>query len=227
MSNRLKDMGETASWRLMTGAAVKGATEAGYTPKRQPGRGLSNTWELSKAGKLKVASLRTTRDRWIAFPPLNGGKHWKTLDKVELVLVSAVDDPENPQNVEVYLFPADDVRKRFNDSYSARIASGHKVRDNFGMWVWLDRGDATIATQVGSGLAADYPAIARFSIDELEAEAGTVDRDVEGSAFESEDASEASAFTTVGEVLAWARSEVARLSGMAPDAIRLDLKIEA
>jgi hypothetical protein len=227
MTNRLKEMGETASRRLLVGAAVKGATEAGYTLKRQPGRGLSNTWELSKDGKMKVASLRTTRDRWIAFPPLNGGKRWKTLDNVELVLVAAVDDIDNPQNVYVHLFPADDVRKRFGDSYAARIANGHTVRENFGMWVWLDRGDATIATQVGSGLAADYPAIARYSIDELEGDVETT-ASAEGSEAASDnEADEAPSFATVAEVLAWARSEIARLSGMAPDAIKLDIKIEA
>ena len=39
-----------------------------------------------------IASVRTTRDRWIAFPPLDGGTRWKTLDDVELVLVAAVDE---------------------------------------------------------------------------------------------------------------------------------------
>ena len=34
-------------------------------------------------------------------------------------------------------------------------------------------------------------------------------------------------FTTVGDVLAWARSEIARLTGMSSDTIKLDLKIEA
>jgi hypothetical protein len=211
----------------MTGAAVKGAAQAGYTLKRQPGRGLSNTWELTKDGVTQVASLRTTRDRWIAFPPLESGKRWKTLDNVELVLVAAVDDPENPQNVSVYLFPADEVRKRFDASYAARIANGHTVRDNFGMWVWLDRGDASIATQVGSGLAADYPAIARYSIDELEGEAGAARAEVLETAASDEQNEEVGSFSNVAEVLAFARSEIARLSGMKPEAIKLDLKIEA
>lgn len=84
-----------------------------------------------------------------AFPALEKGKNWKTLDDVDLVLFSAVDDPKNPQNVDVYLFPADVVRKRFNDSYSARIKNGHTVPDDYGMWVWLDSGDPSIAGQVG------------------------------------------------------------------------------
>ena len=40
MVNRLKDMGETASWRLMVSAAVEGAKAQGYELKRQPGQGI-------------------------------------------------------------------------------------------------------------------------------------------------------------------------------------------
>lgn len=225
MTNRLKKIGETASWRLMVSAAVEGAKKCGYAMRRQPGRGLSNTWLVSKRGETKVASIRTTRDRWIAFPPLDNGTRWKTLDDVELVIVSAVDDRENPQNVDVYLFPADAVRQRFAASYAARIKNAHTVRDNYGMWLKLDAADADVPGQVGAGLAVEYPAIARFSIDELESRMAVA---TERAAVEAPtDIREAPAFATVGDVLTWARSEIARLSGMASDAIKLDLKIEA
>ena len=204
MANRLKEMGETASWRLMVSAAIEGAKKAGYTAKRQPGRGLSNTWELSAGGISKIASVRTTRDRYIAFPPLDGGKRWKTLDTVDLVLVSAVDEPGDPQNVDVYLFPADDVRKRFDASHAARIENGHTVRDDFGMWVMLDRGDDTLPGQVGHSLAVDYPAIARFSIDELEGQ-----------------------ITPATEQAVKEATPEPEVAGMSSDAIKLDLKIEA
>lgn len=228
MTNRLKEMGETASWRLLVAAAIEGAKRSGYSLTRQPGRGLSNTWAVTKGGETKIASVRTTRDRYIAFPPLEGGTRWKTLDDADLVLVSAVDDPANPQNVDVYLFPADDVRKRFDASYAARIANGHTVRDNFGMWVMLDDGDNQVPSQVGAGLAVKYPAIARFSIDELEAEAVVTATATETAAMEPDDTEgETPAFATVADVLASARSEIARLTGMSPNAIKLDLKIEA
>jgi len=228
MTNRLKEMGETASWRLLVSAAIEGAKKNGYALKRQPGRGLSNTWEVSKGGETKIASVRTTRDRWIAFPPLEEGKRWKTLSDVELVLVAAVDDNKNPQNVDVYLFPADVVRARFDASYAARIEHGHTVRDNYGMWVMLDAGDNQVASQVGSGLAIEYPAIARYSIDELEAGAAETESVNVAAALEPDDTEgEAPAFSTVAEVLAFARSEIARVTGMSSDAIKLDLKIEA
>ncbi|MFZ5746380.1 MAG: hypothetical protein ACOY45_01845 [Pseudomonadota bacterium] len=224
MTNRLKEMGETASWRLMVSAAVEGAKKSGFAMKRQPGRGLSNTWEATKDGDAKIASIRTTRDRWIAFPPLDSGSRWKTLDDVELVIVSAVDNPDNPQNVDVHVFPADVVRERFDASYSARIANGHTVRDNFGMWVKLDAADADLPTQAGAGLAVEYPAVARFSIDELE---GGMPVATEQAVAEVPEDDEMPAFATVGDVLTWARSEIARLSGMSSDSIKLDLKIEA
>lgn len=227
--NRLKEMGESAAWRLMVGAAVEGAKEAGYALKRQPGRGLSNTWEVTKDGVTKIASVRTTRNRWFAFPPLDGGKRWKTLDDVELVLVSAVDDPQNPQNVDVYLFPAAVVRQRFDTSYTARIEAGHTVRDDYGMWVKLDEGDPSVPSQVGAGLADEYAAIAHFTIDELEAGVfGSTDKAAQEEMVTHDDRpAEASMPSTVAEVLAWARREIARLSGMPSDAIKLDLKMEA
>ena len=224
MANRLKEMGESAAWRLMVGAALRGAEECGFQLVRKPGRGLSNTWELTKGGKTRVASVRTTRDRWIAFPPLNSGKNWKTLDDVDLVLVSAVDDRLNPQNVDVYLFPADEVRKRFDDSYAARMKAGHTVRDDYGMWVMLDKGDPSVPGQVGCGLATDYPAIARYSLDELQETSAETAREVDSATPDAADEIEP---TTVGEVLSWARARIANLSGVSTDAIKLDLRIEA
>lgn len=229
MTNRLKEMGEAASWRLLNAAAIEGAKQQGYALKRLPGRGRSNTYEIAKDGATKIASVRTTRDRWIAFPPLEGGKRWKTLDNADVVLVSAVDDPLNPQNVEVYLFPAVEVRKRFDASYAARIANGHTVCDDFGMWVMLDKGDDGFPGEVGHSLAIDYPAVARFTIDELEAETAPVPKaTAEQPPAQRREADEYDAgpkLATVAEVLAFARQKVASLTGMPASAIHLDLKM--
>lgn len=218
----------SAAWHLMVGAALEGARQMGYTFKKQPGRGLSNTYELTKDGKTQVASIRTTQDRWMAFPPLNDGKKWKTLDDVDLVLVASVDDHLNPQNVEVYLFPADEVRKRFNASYAARIENGHKVRDNYGMWVMLDKGDDSVISQVGHGIVEQYPRIAVFSIDELETAVSKDARKLASDAIPEADevATEAGPkLHTVADVLSYARDRIAALTGMAPESIKLDLKM--
>lgn len=228
MSTRLKAMGQGAAWHLMVRGALKGAEQAGYALKRQPGRGLSNTYEITKNGKTRVASVRTTQDRWIAFPPLDKGKRWKTLDDVELVLVSAVDNRENPQSVDVYLFPADEVRRRFDASYAARIAEGHTVRDDYGMWVLLDKGDDQVISQVGHGLAADYPAIAHFTIDDLEDE--VLDRSSGQDEVASVDPMDKARpvddqLSTIADVLAFAREKIAALSGIAASSITLELKM--
>jgi hypothetical protein len=228
MTNRLKEMGETASWRLMVSGALRGAKAAGYTMKRQPGRGLSNTYEMTKEGKTQIASVRTTRDRYIAFPPLEGGTKWKTLDTADLVLVSAVTDPADPQGVDVYLFPADEVRRRFDASYAARIENGHTVRDNFGMWVMIDKGDDAITSQIGHSLAIDYPAIAHFTLNELEVDIEpSMKKMVEEAVPEIEGETSSATYTlnTVADVLAFAREKIAVLTGMPTDAIKLDLKM--
>jgi hypothetical protein len=130
--------------------AVEGAKKAGYALKRQPGRGLSNTWEVTKDGEAKIASVRTTRDRWIAFPPLDGGpagKRWMMLT-----------------------------------------------------WC-LSRRSTTTRTRRTSMFACSRRRVKRMM--------------------------KAPAFTTVKDVLSWARTEIARLSGMSSEAIKLDLRIEA
>jgi len=38
--------------------------------------------------------------------PLKGGTKWKTLDDVKMVVVADVDSKDNPQKIEVYIFPA-------------------------------------------------------------------------------------------------------------------------
>lgn len=230
MSTRLKDMGQGPAWRLMVRGALKGAERAGYSLKRQPGRGLSNTYEMTKDGETKIASVRTTQDRWIAFPPLEEGTRWKTLDDVELVLVSAVDDSVNPQNVDVYLFPADDVRRRFNASYAARIKEGHVVRDDYGMWVPLDKGDDQVAGQVGHSLAVDYPPIAHFTIDELEDEEVNRSDSRDGDAPMDQGAVGRSAnvqLDTIADVLAFAREKISALSGLPVGSVVLELKMGA
>jgi hypothetical protein len=142
---------------------------------RVPGRGLSNIWTITKNGKSQKASIRTTRDRWFAFPPLDNSKKWKTLDEVDTVIVAAVDDRHDPENVEVYIFPATEVRERFNAAFAARTGAGQTVRINFGMWVGLDQDTRKIPASVGSGIVDQYQPVAVFPIVDLIADSGAVD----------------------------------------------------
>ena len=73
-------------------------------------------------------------------------------NQVQVVIVAAVDLREAPENVEVYVFPAEEVRKRFDAAYAARTQAGQVVRNNFGMWVGLDQDERGIPASVGSGI---------------------------------------------------------------------------
>jgi hypothetical protein len=212
MANHMEGLNPSQRWALLVTAAKEAAQKAGYVLKRVPGRGLSNVWEIAKDGKVERASIRTTRDRWIAYQPLEKGTRWKTLDDVQWVIVAAVDKRDDPENVEVYLFPAADVRKRFKDAYKARIADGQTQQDSFG-----------IAASVGSGLVDAFKPIAKFSIKSLLAT---------GTQLQSEEphvpgdmGDVMPTLNTISEVLAWARQQVAQLAGVEISAVKLDLKL--
>jgi hypothetical protein len=236
---RFAELNATESWHLMVGAAKKALEGEGFTLNRIPGRGLSNVWRVEKAGETRVTSIRTTRDRWIAFPPLEGGKKFKTLDDVEDVLVAAVDSKENPKSVEVYLFPAEEVRNRFAAAYDARTKAGHVNREGFGMWVNLDPDQRGIAISVGSGLAAAYKPIAAYSLDDLAASLGrlsgtkdeSADEDAAGMVPSSPGDAQQRELgelepRTIAEIMAWARQRIAAVAGVSPGAVKLDLKLE-
>ena len=158
------DVERKLSLTKMLDHAGQGLDKAGYQSQRMQKIGRKRVWALEKDGKTTIAAVRTTQDRWFAFPRKGDG--WKTLDEVgaDAVVVAAVDDPDRPRNIEVYIFPADEVRQRFNENYQARGEAGHAIvathQGHFGMWIALDRQPAGSASAVGSGLAEDYPAVA-------------------------------------------------------------------
>jgi hypothetical protein len=221
MKNQFATMPDQGAWSILVGAAKRALADAGFALHRVPGRGRSNVWEIEQKGRVSKVSIRTTKDRWFAFPPLKRGSEWKTLDHVDQVIVAAVDDPQEPKKVEVYLFDAGEVRKRFDASYAARTKAGLVVKDNFGMWVALDTDKRRLPASVGSGLADEHEPIAVYPVGELMADADAAD-------IEPDQTEEAGApqLGTIGEVMGWARQRIAALSGVQPEAVKLDLKIE-
>ena len=226
MPNAFTQMPDQQTWTALVSAAKRGLEAKGFTLTRMPGRGRSNVWEIERQGTTQRASIRTTKNRWFAFPPLKRGTKWKTLDDVAVVIEAAVDDREDPRNAQVYLFDAGEVRKRFDAAYFARTKAGQVVKDDFGMWVNLDEDKRRLPTSVGAGLAVEHKPIAEFPIDALLAE-GAVDVRLEPEdADMSEAESSVSSARTIAEVMNWARRHIASLSGVRPDAVKLDLKIE-
>jgi hypothetical protein len=213
----------------MVEAAKRAAKEQGTISCACRGRGLSNIWTITKGGKSQRADPNDARP-WIAFKSLAEGTKWKTLDDVDVVIVASVDDEEDPQNIEVFIFPANEVRKHFDAAYAARMQAG-RVGGDFGMWVALhssERGSRDMPLAIGSGIADKYKPIAVYSIEKLLTE------NAFGLATPSEDADEAEAFeraeapeprfTTIAQVMAWAREQVADIAGVRLEAVKLDLE---
>ena len=221
MSNHFNDMTSSESWQLLVNTAIRALTEAGYEPQRQPGRGRANVWTIEEGGRQQRVSVRTTRDRWFAFPPLDNGTKWKTLDDVDIVVVAAVDDSNEPNRIEVYRFDANEVRKRFDAAYSARIRAGQSEPDNFGMWVGLDVDSRGLPSSVGSGLASEYTAIAVYSLDQLIPE----NRDAAPNGAEDGEDLESSP-GTIAAVMKQARGRIAALSGVNIADVKLSCSIE-
>src|SRR5262245_55946385 len=133
MANTSNQSGRKVKRRVLVSAALLAAEQQGLTLTKLPGRGKSNVWEGRTNGKSERISIRTSKNRWFAFPPLNRGKKWRTLDDVDVVMVAAVDDSDDPRRAEVYRFDAKEVRRHFDAAYAARASAGHTIKDGFGM----------------------------------------------------------------------------------------------
>lgn len=221
MANKFKQMTNSEAWELLASAATRGLEEQGYELKRLPGRGRSNVYTAEIDGKSFRTSIRTTKNRSFAYPSAENGAKWKTLDDADLVVVAAVNSRANPQDVEVYLFDAAEVREQFNAAYSARTDAGLTVRENFGMWLRLDKDDRDIPRSVGTGLGDSHPPIAIYSIDEL-----TSDDNHGSMSMSKHPNSMSSELSTIAEVVDWARQRISLLAGVDTDAVKLDLKIQ-
>lgn len=206
----------------MVEAAKRGANEAGYELERLPGRGLSNTWIAAKGRKKLRASIRTTQNRWIAFPPLEGGRRWKTLDDVDLVIVAAVNDKDKPRSIQVYIFDASELKDRFKQAYQARTKVGQSIQDDFGMWINLDRDDRNLPASAGAGIAEKHGPVGEYEISSIE----KVEVARSSPTPSQEKNAEALEPQTIADVMSDARAQIARLAGVELEAVKLELKIE-
>jgi hypothetical protein len=218
MPAQFQSLTQSERWYRLVEAAKRALRERGYDVVRMPGRGLSNMFKITKAGKTELAAIRTTQDRYFAFNPTDKGG-WKTLDEVEYVVIAAVDTPGAVQKFIVHMFPAADVRQRFSDALKARLAAGYEKKD-FAMWIALDADPSGSPVSVGSGIAEKYAAIGVYSANEATLPAS-------GMQAEGSTAAVAPALnpTSIAEVLQKAREQVAVLAGVPVQAVTLELKI--
>lgn len=220
MGNQFRSHPAAERRRMLVDAATRALAKTNAELKRIPGRGKSNVWEIEEGSQVKRVAVRTTQDRWFAFPPMENGTKWKTLSDVDIVIVASVDDREDPKRVEVYRFDADEVRERFDESYAARTEVGQRHPDGYGMWVALDKDRRGLPASVGSGIAAEHPPIATYPLDQGGAEE-PVAADEKG-----EDAVPGPEPETIATVMSFARARIAELSGVPEEAVKLDCRIE-
>src|ERR1700733_8171890 len=111
--------------RGLRSAAEEVLTSQGYKIERLTGSGKSSLRRITKNGTSKIATIRTTQDTWIAFPRNRKNDGWATLEEVDLVVASSVNDRDEPRFARVHLIPGDEMRDRFDRSYAARKAAGY------------------------------------------------------------------------------------------------------
>jgi hypothetical protein len=157
--------------------AVTALEKDGWKVERVPGSGKSSVRRISKGGRSKTVSIRTSQDTWIAFPRVENDDRWRTLDEVDAVVPVSVDSKEAPKFAKVHLIDGDEMRARFDRAYKARKDAGHVIPVGRGVWVSLYLPEARDpVSHVGAGAGLKYPPIATvpldptFSATELESE---------------------------------------------------------
>jgi hypothetical protein len=141
--------------------AVETLENAGWKVERVQGSGKSSVRRITKGGKSKIVSIRTTQDTWIAFPRIEGDTRWRTLDEVDAVVPVSVDDRHNPKFAKVHMIDGDEMRDRFNRAYAARKNAGHTIPIGRGVWVslYIPEGRDPV-THVGAGAGLKFPPMA-------------------------------------------------------------------
>jgi hypothetical protein len=148
----------------------------GWKVERIPGIGKSSVRRITKSGKSRKVSIRTSQDAWIAFPRNKADNAWVTLSDVDLVLAVSVDDGHDPKFAQVHMIEADEMRQRFDRAYRARIAAGYSIPLGRGVWVSLYHPDAIDpVTHVGGGAGLDHPPIARVPLEPEESGSHLID----------------------------------------------------
>jgi hypothetical protein len=172
-------------------------------------------WHLRRNGVLERADVRTTRDRWFACTRSADGT-WRALEGVDKVVVIATDVRHRPSEIQLYAFPAAKVRERLDAAYAARSEAGIKTEGGFSLWIGLDPTDSDRPTRVGCGLGEEHPPIARRPLDD----------NPPLPAPDSKSGSMAGQpRRTIAEVKAAAAREIAEIAGVAPESVRIEVRI--
>lgn len=154
-------------------AAEEVLSGKGYKVERVPGAGKSSLRRITKGSVSKLVTIRTTQDKWIAFPRNKQDTAFTTLEEVDFVVAASVNDKHNPTRAQIHMLPGDEMRERFERNYEARKKSGYTIPKGRGIWVSLYEKDAKEpATRVAAGAGLKYPEIGNLPLVPVE---GTTD----------------------------------------------------
>lgn len=125
-------------------------------PERIARNGKPTLRQVTKGDKRFKVSVRTSQDGWIGFQRNRQNNGFTTLEEADWVVVSSVDDPQEPALAQVHIISGDEIRERFDRAYSARIAAGHRIPKGQPMFVSLyeqERTEPVSLVGAGAGLA--------------------------------------------------------------------------
>lgn len=165
MTNVSATSGKIAIRGLLFRAAIKALQDDKWTVERIAGSGKASVRRITKGKLVETVSIRTTQDQWFAFPRTPKDDAWATLQDVDYVVASSVDDRANPQFALVHMIPGDEMRRRFDKAYAARKKANHVVPVGRGVWLSLYEKEAKEpVSYVGGGIGLAYPEFARIPL---------------------------------------------------------------
>jgi hypothetical protein len=145
--------------------AVGALEDEGWTVQAIPRSGKSSIRQITKGKVVKKITVRTSQDTYIAFPRNSNNDGWATLDDVDYVVASSVDDRQNPQYALVHMIDAGEIRERFDRTYAARKAAKYKLPHGRGIWLSLyDQESNSPVSLVGAGAGLVHPPIKRVPL---------------------------------------------------------------
>lgn len=155
---------KTRTRRLLVDVCIQALERDGWVVTRARGVGNSRIRRIAKDSKSKLVAIRTSQDRWIAFPRTRDDATWATLSEVDAVAVASL-DPDDPTYARIHLLDANDLQSRFDRAYAARRAAGHSIPRGRGVWIALYENEALDPpTLVGAGAGLATEAIARVAL---------------------------------------------------------------
>lgn len=204
LRRRLRDLGEAALRK--EGWAVEPA-----------GVGKSSMRRISRGADVRLATIRTSQDTWVAFPRNDTDSGWSTLEDADVVVLASVDNPVAASRLKVHVVDADTARAHFDRAYSARVAAMHQIQKGRGVWISLYEKEAQTPTNlVGAGLGLLFPAVIDEAIEPDDAKAvAAIERATDSESLEQ-----------VGRLtISEAKSMLARSLGVAESAIRISVDV--